>query len=230
MKGYHLASIYTPGGDRKAYALHYAEQGWPVFPCNWRGTKAPLLPGGHNAASTDPEQIIKWWTRWPGAASARRPASLVVLDVDMRDDRDGFATLAALLGTAELPQTRTAQRRAAACIFISRCPRRLSAHTTGASGRRGLGGFVLLPAAGTGYEWISEKALASVPPALMPKPTPLRAVGTPKPCAQMTPYGSAAVMSALDNILRAPDGEQEITLHRECYFDRQSRRCRPCAA
>jgi catechol 2,3-dioxygenase-like lactoylglutathione lyase family enzyme len=198
-----------------------------VFPVNARGPKTPLIAGGHNAASADPEQIIKWWTRWPGArVGAPTGLGFVVLDVDIRVDRNGFDTLAALLGTAELPQTRFARTPSGGVHLYFEVPEPPIRNTTGASGRRGLGagldwrglgGFVLLPAPGTGYEWISEEALAPVPPALMPKPVPLRVVGTPKPCAQLTPYGSAASMSALDNILRAPNGEQEITLHRECF-------------
>jgi putative DNA primase/helicase len=62
-------------------ALAYAARGWPVFPCSTK-TKAPLLKkdvdpdtnkpipntGGVKKASTDRDQIIAWWTKWPKAA------------------------------------------------------------------------------------------------------------------------------------------------------------------
>src|ERR1700759_1717231 len=53
------------------FALDYARRGWPVFPCNpmpGRGiNKAPLISGGLNSASRDPEQIRAWWKHWPNA-------------------------------------------------------------------------------------------------------------------------------------------------------------------
>jgi len=56
-------------------ALIYAKFGIPVFPCNWKsidGTikKRPvkeLGEGGLYLATTDPEQIQKWWKQWPEA-------------------------------------------------------------------------------------------------------------------------------------------------------------------
>jgi catechol 2,3-dioxygenase-like lactoylglutathione lyase family enzyme len=189
----------TSEGERKAltsrldYAVYYAKLGWPVFPVNSRGPKTPLIAGGHNAATTDLEQIITWWTRWPGARiGAPTGIGFVVLDVDVRDDRNGFATLAELFGTAELPQTRTTRTPSGGVHLYFEVPEPPIRNTTGASGHRGIGigldwrgvgGFVLLPAPGTGYEWLSEaEALAPVPPGLMPKPAPLRAVGVARPC------------------------------------------------
>ena len=64
-------------------ALRYAkETGWPVFPCN--SDKAPLVQHGVLEATTDPESIKAWWTRWPDANIGCNvgAAGLVVLDFD----------------------------------------------------------------------------------------------------------------------------------------------------
>ncbi|MGE0206138.1 MAG: bifunctional DNA primase/polymerase, partial [Hyphomicrobiaceae bacterium] len=46
-------------------ALRYADHGWPVFPCS--ADKKPLTEQGFLDASVDPEQIDRWWRRWPSA-------------------------------------------------------------------------------------------------------------------------------------------------------------------
>jgi len=64
-------------------ALSCIARGWHVFPCVPHN-KNPLIPGGHNAASNNEEQIRAWWARWPEAnvAIAVRPSRLAVLDCD----------------------------------------------------------------------------------------------------------------------------------------------------
>ena len=64
-------------------ALALAELGYHVFPCT-EGGKVPACEHGVNDATTDPEQLRKWWTINPnyniGVAPARSEMS--VLDVD----------------------------------------------------------------------------------------------------------------------------------------------------
>ena len=72
-----------------AVALAYAEAGIPVFPCAASGPrcKQPLTEHGHHDATTDLDQIRRWWTRWPDALVGipTGPDSGVwVLDVDGR--------------------------------------------------------------------------------------------------------------------------------------------------
>jgi hypothetical protein len=74
-------------------ALETISIGWPVFPCVPRG-KAPLgaaVPRGFKDASTDPDQIRRWWTRWPDAnlAVACGSPGPDVLDIDTKDGRSG---------------------------------------------------------------------------------------------------------------------------------------------
>lgn len=88
-----------------AAALCYAELGWHVFPiyevvgkgcacnnsdCTSQG-KHPRTRKGLNGATTDQDQIRKWWDRYPNADVAIRTGALsklVVIDVDPRHDGD----------------------------------------------------------------------------------------------------------------------------------------------
>ena len=55
------------------YALGYARRGWEVFPLAVRD-KVPLIKGGNGCldATTDEDQIKKWWASTPAAGSRRR--------------------------------------------------------------------------------------------------------------------------------------------------------------
>ena len=93
-------------------ALSYAERGWCVLPthsiraddtCSCGGV-AGCKPGKHprirdwiNKATSDPEQIRKWWRDWPnanvGILTGKR-SGIVVADIDCHGDSDGLARLA----------------------------------------------------------------------------------------------------------------------------------------
>src|SRR5690348_8096464 len=62
-------------------ALRYGELGYPVFPCA-AGTKTPLTEHGFLDATTDPEQIERWWSQHPGANIGVHTQGLVVVDTD----------------------------------------------------------------------------------------------------------------------------------------------------
>jgi hypothetical protein len=62
-------------------ALQYAELGYAVFPCV-AGAKNPLTNNGLQAATTDAEQIERWWTATPQANIAVATSGLLVVDVD----------------------------------------------------------------------------------------------------------------------------------------------------
>jgi Bifunctional DNA primase/polymerase, N-terminal len=91
-------------------ALELAAAGWAVFPCDWRPgahEKAPLLPSpGFHLATTDPDQIKAWWTRWPKAMiGVRVLGTFIVIDVDPRNG-GSLEALQELAGP--LPATLTA--------------------------------------------------------------------------------------------------------------------------
>src|SRR5579885_1213210 len=67
-------------------ALYYARAGLPAFPLHPQG-KTPLVRRGLYAATTDEEQIARWWRRFPQAnigIPTGAPSGWIVLDVDPR--------------------------------------------------------------------------------------------------------------------------------------------------
>jgi hypothetical protein len=72
-------------------ALAYAGWGWPVLPLK-PNLKTPATDHGVHDATTDPEQIRKWWTQDPErniGVAAGRVSKLTVFDVDPRNGGDG---------------------------------------------------------------------------------------------------------------------------------------------
>jgi bifunctional DNA primase/polymerase-like protein len=82
---------------RLAAAQRYARAGWPVFPCS-PGEKVPATRHGFLDATTDPDQITRWWARHPdrNVAIATGTPGPDVLDVDVRETGSGFAAFARL--------------------------------------------------------------------------------------------------------------------------------------
>jgi hypothetical protein len=78
---------------RAAQAL--AARGWFVFPCAPDGKRPALRGNWQDLATTDPAQILAWWTRAPyNVGLACEPSGLVVVDLDVSpgpslDDADG---------------------------------------------------------------------------------------------------------------------------------------------
>jgi hypothetical protein len=54
------------------WALHWAAQGIPIFPCE-RFLGTPLVPSWHRAATTDTHKIVEWWSAGPNADVAGVP-------------------------------------------------------------------------------------------------------------------------------------------------------------
>lgn len=69
----------------KDYALQYAGMGWAVFPLIPRDKK-PATQDGFKSATTDKQQIDKWWNENPnyniGIATGERSKGLIVIDLD----------------------------------------------------------------------------------------------------------------------------------------------------
>lgn len=75
-------------------ALQLAIAGVSVFPVSER--KSPLTKHGFYDASADPGQVSKWWARHPTANLAiptGAPTGVTVLDVDVRENVNGYESL-----------------------------------------------------------------------------------------------------------------------------------------
>jgi hypothetical protein len=85
--------MVEPGALRQI-AESWADRGVPVLPI-WPDGKAPLTRRGVHDATTDPELLRRWWTRWPDAnvAIATGTPGPDVLDVDVRGHESGWSAL-----------------------------------------------------------------------------------------------------------------------------------------
>lgn len=84
--------------DLPSAALKLALTRIPVFPCV-PGSKNPLTAHGFQSATTNPQQIQRWWQRTPAAnigIPTGAPSRLVVVDVDVHRTGDGFKNFARL--------------------------------------------------------------------------------------------------------------------------------------
>jgi Bifunctional DNA primase/polymerase, N-terminal len=138
---------------------------WPIFPtrlvrcADGKLDKIPCIKDWPNAASTDPAQIKAWWRRWPDAVISiptGERTGVIILDVDVWDDRNGFDTLADL-GKSILPETPISHTPSGGVhIWFARTDVaiRNSAGTKGLGvglDIRGDGGQVVVPSPQSGY-------------------------------------------------------------------------------
>ena len=73
-------------------------KGYPIFPCR-PNDKRPMTPNGFKDASNDTYQVEKWWGDTPSAnigLATGIDADLLVIDVDVKDDAQGLASMEAL--------------------------------------------------------------------------------------------------------------------------------------
>jgi hypothetical protein len=206
-----------------AAALAAARRGWPVFPVS--SNKRPLIKWG-DGASTDIKIITDWWRRWPqalvGVPTGRR-SGFVVLDVDVKDGRNGFDTLADL-GGAILPDTPMVHTRSGGVhIYFAHIDVEIR-NSVGKYGLgvgldvRGDGGFVVVPSLGSGYWWDPHCNFDTV--ALVPAPAWLGHRERPeRPSANRHQrFDPQACLDEACQLTRtAPDGEKYHTLNREVF-------------
>ena len=149
-------------------ALEYAKVGLRIFPGRPRPegdykAKTPYITEWQHKASSDPVQIRQWWANWPEAVICLPTGTingLSPIDVDMKNGKDGFASMRAL----EDRHGETTRR------LVSRTPsggfhlfyrhrdgiRNSSDQVAVGVDIRGEGGYVVLPPSRTdegSYEW-----------------------------------------------------------------------------
>lgn len=211
--------------DPLTAALRYAARAWFVFPVRSRA-KVPLTAHGAKDASTDPDIIRSWWSRWPDAniGIACGPSELAVVDVD---DPQGFASLSRLQESGfTLPPTVTQATGGGGVHFFFKAPTWPLRNTAGrlpgfestpGVDLRAVGGFVVVPPSvhpsGGRYTWRPG------PDAPTPCPAWLREPERPRPGpparAPVVPdrYAQAALRGEVEEVRNAPIGERNMTLN-----------------
>ena len=159
-------------------ALAMAAAGWAVIPlhtpvdggCDCRRPnclspgKHPRTKNGLSDATTNADQIRKWWNQWPDAnIGAVVPSDLVVVDIDAAD-------LAAVFATNELPHTATSRTgRGWHHIYRAQVPVRPMVGVRKHIDLRGPGSYIVVPpslhVSGVPYEWVVpiEDGIAEAP-------------------------------------------------------------------
>ena len=213
-------------------ALAYVARSWPVFPCG--SDKRPLTKHGLHDASSDPAIVKDWWKQFPDArigVPTGEQIGAVVLDIDVkRPGENGFDTLDDL-GFGILPETPMVHTVSGGLHVYFKIPLGGLRNTNGKRGRgigpgldwRGIGGYVIVPSPGSGYNWdphcnFKTAALAEVPPALLPRePKRVTTARPVRPKKGLSPFAAKALDTACRHIAGAPSGEQEATLNGECF-------------
>jgi hypothetical protein len=211
-------------------ALAYAAQGWPVFPVSWDGKKHPLIKDWGNAASKDPAQIAAWWRRSPKAligVPCGERNGIVVLDIDVKDGRNGFHTLADYFALYDLPETPQVFTRSGGLHVYFACIDTEIRNSAGIYGLgpgldiRGEGGFVVVPSPGRGYAWHSRFNFDTVAP--VPAPAWLgHRTKQPQKSSQHIRRGrfepQAKLADCADHIRNAAEGDKHHTIRREAFI------------
>lgn len=180
-------------------ALKLAALGWHLFPlhtpasgecsCGLSGCtqagKHPRIREWPTQATTDSQQIERWWGQWPDAniGVATGPSRLVVLDVDLRHGgKESLEALVARYGRTIL-DTVTAQTGGGGSHYIYRAPEHLAIpNSAGKLGPgldvRGGGGYIVAPPSlhksGKLYVWEHWYSPTERAPRFLPTPIVLR--------------------------------------------------------
>ena len=229
-------------------ALRYVDYGWPVLPlhtpgprgCSCTATgcgsagKHPRTGRGLHDASTDPDQIRAWWTRWPDAnvgVATGASSRLLVFDVDLPDGPTSLAELEA--EHRGLPST-CEQRTGSGGRQL------LFAHPGGTVGNRarllpgidvrGDGGYIVVPpsihAIGSRYQWRGRIPPAEPPGWLLAllqrsrtadAPVVELAARTSPTDSQHQRYVAAALQRELASLAAAVEGSRNDTLNRAAF-------------
>jgi putative DNA primase/helicase len=221
-----------------AWALAYAAEGWPVFPCaaGAKRAKAPLISRGLHAATTDERQVATWWRRWPDALIGLPTERLVVVDID---GPEGLTSWRNLHPDASRPiaewsaRTQTVRTpRGGYHLYFAPPPGAAFGNRAGYPGAsidiRAAGGYVIAPpsrmTSGGTYEdlsttdrlealpdWLAHLLTADRPRSdVQPAPAP-------RPPAGASRYAAVALRDELRNVREAAEGTRNNTLNQAAF-------------
>ena len=203
------------------YALRYAKAGWKLHPCKL--DKSPLLNDWPHKASSDSEQIKKWWAKYPDASIGCATGSgsgFWALDGDMPD---GPAQIEAM----SLPDTLTQQTGGGGVQFfftyngteIRNSAKKLAPCVD----VRGEGGYVILPPSlhpsGGVYSWTKERKTVKAPPWLVKEAIkkPDRPINNSL-SGDTTPYGHAALIAEITSLSSTAQGNRNDALNHSAFL------------
>lgn len=234
------------------FARWYAKRGWRVLPLHHaedgrctcgnpkrdakhdyrQGGKHPVYPAWQDNATTDPDQIAKWWGERPCAnigIATGEASGIFVLDVD--PDNGGLDSLTALEGEHEpLPETRRHETGSGGLHFYFAWPGFNPRNSSGKLGPgldiRADGGQVVAPPSVSVKGPYTPRggpdpvqAPAWLVDMLRPPPPPEpRPPGTyTAPVGNQDAYTNKAVQAECDAITGAPEGTQNDTINRAAF-------------
>jgi hypothetical protein len=220
-----LADFAPPdSADALDWALAYAKASLAIFPVN--AAKAPLTSHGLKDATTDETQIRAWWARHPFAdVGWAVPAEYLIVDLDHKHGADGATEFMAREGAhpdgVMTPQASTPSGGRHLVYATNGFFFRNRVDTSAAIDLRTIGGYVVLPCANNGRQWLKPLStpLAPAPKwtASAPTATAAAPLQAPKPFTGETPYARAALEKACLAIRTAPNGAQQDTLNKEAF-------------
>lgn len=215
-------------------AQKWARRGYPVFPCDQK-TKAPLTGNGFKDASTNLDQVSRWWKAHPLAMiglPTGKVSGLWAVDLDGVAGIENFAALCEQHGYTPATATQHTPGGGKHHLFImpegESVPNSASKLAPSVD-VRGDGGYIIVTpskrADGKPYAWEAK----SPPPAPAPEwlvelaRTPKRQPHTPTPPPSQTrqegntAYANAALEEECAAVANAPSGERNDTLNRAAF-------------
>lgn len=228
-----------------ASALHLAARGWHVFPITPGAKKPPAVDRWETRASTDPDQITRWWHRMPYSIGiATGPSGLVVVDLDTRKPRQPvpaqWATLGIHSGAAVLQALARQHHTTIAPTYTVSTPsggwhlyytapagaalRNTQAVLGWKVDTRAHGGYVVAPGCPVpprGYELAHDRDPVELPSwlhqSLIPKLTPTPSSPAVAAATNHNGYTLAALRGETQRVRTAPPGQHNATLCRAAY-------------
>ena len=160
--------------SQKEYIKYYLLGGDKVFPCS-RNKKSPLTKNGFKDASSDEQTINAWWDKHPDAnigLPTGKTNNLVVVDVDVKNDVGGMASLKQLQDECGEFDTRVVHTPSGGLHFYFNYPDGVDAIKNRTNMMPGIdiradGGYVIAPGSsvyGNYYEFDDvDKEIAELP-------------------------------------------------------------------
>jgi len=211
-------------------AIELARAGAFIFPCA-PGSKKPLDAGGHGFldATTDEEQVRRWWTATPDAniGIACEASRVLVLDLDPRNGgKETMARLESQLG--QLPETLEVLTGGGGLHKVFSCPAgRVPKGKLGPGVDVKFRGYIMAPPSihpsGVPYRWGSDddRSPAALPPRWVEavckteRKEGLKLVRSESDLT--TPYGRAALEAECRELAREPDGGRNNRLNEAAF-------------